>query len=50
MAFWVVPAEMKATKLGAGPIHGQFIIEAEGGKEMIGIISFIILDAEIINT
>ena len=45
----VVPTEVKAAELRAGPVSGCFMVELKGGEEVIGVIMMEIFYTEIID-
>jgi len=47
-AFGVVPLQVEATELCAGPINGDGVVTAEGGDEKVGNALANILDAKVI--
>ena len=45
----VVPCEIYACKFGAGPVGGDFVGLLQGRKEVVGVLSSLELDAEVIH-
>ena len=45
----VVPGEVNAGKLGAGPVLGEFIVLKEDAAKVVGVAFANIFDAEVIN-
>ena len=45
----VVPAEVDAGKLGAGPVLGEFIVLEEDVTKVVGVAFVNVLDAEVID-